>query len=257
MSFGHHVWLSRTVAELSKHIICEIDESLIRTYGENFLHVSRADYLCEHKPADDANGAVSSPPRSSDAVAAAEVICTLIATELVRDGDTVQMGLGDVTTAMALYLGDKHDLGIQTELIPGGVIDLVEQGVVTGRYKEVAPGRVVGSAFAALPQEELVRAHMNPRFELWDFCHTDDLPSLVRETNFVAINNALQIDLTGQVTSETLTGRSTAGRAARRPSRSPPRSAKAGGRSSPCPRARWSETSDTRASWRHCRRGAW
>lgn len=206
MSFGHHVWLSRTVAELSKHIICEIDESLIRTYGENFLHVSRADYLCERKPADDAAAAVSIPPRGSEGIAAAEVICTLIATELVRDGDTVQMGLGDVTTAMALYLGDKHDLGIQTELIPGGVIDLVEQGVVTGRYKEVAPGKVVGSAFAALPQEELARAHMNPLFELWDFCHTDDLPSLVRETNFVAINNALQIDLTGQVTSETLNG---------------------------------------------------
>jgi 4-hydroxybutyrate CoA-transferase len=206
MSFGHHIWLSRTMADLSKHIICEVDESLIRTYGENYIHVSQVDYLCEHRRADDTAAAVSIPARSSEVVDAAEVICTLIATELVRDGDTVQMGLGDVTTAMAMYLGDKHDLGIQTELIPGGVIDLVEQGVVTGRHKQVAPGKVVGSAFAALPAEELARAHMNPRFELWDFCHTDDLPLLVRERNFVAINNALQLDLTGQVTSETLNG---------------------------------------------------
>ena len=206
MSFGHHVWLSRTMSELSRHIICEVDASLIRTYGENYLHVSQADYLCEHRIGDDASAAVSVSPRSSDVVDAAEVICTLIATELVHDGDTVQMGLGDVTTAMAMYLGDKHDLGIQTELIPGGVIELVEQGVVTGRHKQVAPGKVVGSAFAALPPAELARAHMNPHFELWDFCHTDDLPSLVRERNFVAINNALQIDLTGQITSETLNG---------------------------------------------------
>lgn len=206
MSFGHHVWLSRTMADLSKHIICEVDETLIRTYGENYIHVSEVDYLCEHRPADDAAEAVAVPARSPEVVDAAEVICTLIAADLVHDGDTVQMGLGDVTTAMAMYLGDKHDLGIQTELIPGGVIELVEHGVVNGRHKQVAPGKVVGSAFAALPAEELARAHMNPHFELWDFCHTDDLPLLVREQNFVAINNALQIDLTGQVTSETLNG---------------------------------------------------
>jgi 4-hydroxybutyrate CoA-transferase len=204
MSFGSAVWLSRTMASIARHIICEVDESMIRTYGENYLHVSQVDALCEHAAAD--AGVTTLPPRSEEVVAAAEVICTLIATDLVHDGDTVQMGLGDVTTAMAPYLADKHDLGIQTELIPGGIIDLVEQGIVTGRYKTIAPGKVVGSAFAMLPQAELARAHMNPSFELWDFCHTDDLPTLARQTNFIAINNALQIDLTGQVTSETLNG---------------------------------------------------
>jgi 4-hydroxybutyrate CoA-transferase len=107
---------------------------------------------------------------------------------------------------MALYLGDKQELGIQTELIPGGVVDLVEKGVITGSRKKIAPGKVIGSAFAALPPDELQKAHLNPKFELWDFCHTDDLRTLVREENFVAINNALQIDLTGQVTAETLNG---------------------------------------------------
>jgi len=203
LSFGHAVWTNRTAADVIPHIICEVDEGLIRTFGENFLHMSQIDYLCEHTPVE---AAPALAPRSEETVMAAEVICTLIATELVNDGDTVQMGLGDVTTAMAMYLGDKHDLGIQTELIPGGVVDLVEQGIVTGRYKQIAPGRVIGSAFAMLPAEELGRAHLNPKFELWDFCHTDDLPMLVREKNFIAINNALQIDLTGQVTSETLNG---------------------------------------------------
>jgi 4-hydroxybutyrate CoA-transferase len=204
MSFGSAVWINRTVAEISARILCEVDETMIRTYGENYLHVSQAAALCEGAPGE--TTAPSIPPRTDEVVAAAEVICTLVATELVHDGDTIQMGLGDVTTAMAMYLDDKHDLGIQTELIPGGVVDLVEKGVVTGRYKHVAPGKVIGSAFAALPREELAVAHMNPKFELWDFCHTDDLPTLVREQNFVAINNALQVDLTGQVTAETLNG---------------------------------------------------
>ncbi len=204
MSFGSALWTNRTLADISRQIVCEVDERLIRTYGENYIHISEVTHLVEHQTADDMAPPI--PPRTDEVVAAAEVICTLIATELVNDGDTLQVGLGDVSAAVALYLEDKHDLGIQTELIPGGVVTLVEQGVVTGKHKQIAPGKVVGAAFAAVPPEELAIAHENPKFELWDFCHTDDLRTLVHEENFVAINNALQIDITGQITAETLNG---------------------------------------------------
>jgi len=204
MSFGAALWINRTACNNASTIICEVDERLIRTYGENYLHISEVAALVEHQTADDREPPI--PPRTDEVVAAAEVICTLVASELVNDGDTLQIGIGDVTAAMALYLGGKQELGIQTELIPGGVVDLVEKGIITGSRKQIAPGKVVGSAFATLPREELARADMHPRFELWDFCHTDDLRTLVREENFVAINNALQIDLTGQVTAETLNG---------------------------------------------------
>ncbi len=205
MSFGPSLWLNRTICDVAARIICEVDERYIRTYGENYVHISEVAALVEHLPSDDRESPIA--PRSDETTMAAEVICTLVASELIRDGDTLQIGLGDVTSAMAMYLDDKHDLGIQTELIPGGVVDLVNKGVVNGRRKQIAPGKVVGAAFAALPAEELAGAHMNPNFELWDFCHTDDLRVLVREENFVAINNALQIDLTGQITAETLNGR--------------------------------------------------
>ncbi|MEX0786436.1 MAG: acetyl-CoA hydrolase/transferase C-terminal domain-containing protein [Dehalococcoidia bacterium] len=204
MSFGAALWLNRTACDIAKTIICEVDERLIRTYGENYVHISEVAHLVEHKTSDDRDPPI--PPRTDEVVAAAEVICTLIASELVNDGDTLQIGIGDVSAAMALYLEDKHDLGIQTELVPGGIVPLVEQGIVTGKHKQVAPGKVVGSAFALLPPEELAAVHENPKFELWDFTHTDDLRTLVREENFVAINNALQIDLTGQITAETLNG---------------------------------------------------
>lgn len=205
MSFGSALWANRTACDVADEIICEVDERLIRTYGENYLHISEVAALAEHRVSDDREPPI--PPRSDEVVAATEVIGTILAEELINDGDTLQIGIGDVTAALAVYLGGKHDLGIQTELIPGGVMDLVEQGVVTGKYKKVAPSKVVGSAFAAVPPEELAKANMNPRVELWDFCNTDDLRTLVRQENFVAINNALQLDLTGQVTAETLNGK--------------------------------------------------
>ncbi len=205
MSFGAALWFNRTTASRARRIVCEVDERLIRTFGENYIHVSEVDHLVEHRREDERPAPI--PPRTEEVATAAEVICTLIAAELINDRDTLQVGLGDVSSALALYLGEKHDIGMQTEMIPGGVVEMVERGVITGKFKDIAPGKVVGSAFAVLPPEELARAHNNPRFELWDFCHTDDLRVLVRETNFVAVNNALQIDLTGQVTAETLNGR--------------------------------------------------
>ena len=205
MSLGTALWANRTVMDVSDRIICEVDERLVRTYGENWVHISEVDCLAEHNPADDLEPPI--PPRSQEVIDATEVVGTLLSSELIRDGDTLQIGIGDVTSALALYLGEKRDLGIQTELIPGGIVDLVEKGVVTGRKKQVAPGKVVGSAFAVLPPEEAARVNMDPHYELWDFCHTDDLRTLVREENFVAINNALQVDVTGQVTAETLGGR--------------------------------------------------
>jgi len=205
LSMGTALWANRTALDVAETIICEVDDRLIRTFGENYVHMSEVAALIEHDRAHDQEMPI--PPRTDEVIAATEVIGTLIATELVNDRDTLQIGFGDVTAALAVYLGDKHDLGIQTEVIPGGTVDLVEQGVVTGKYKDIAPGRVVGSAFAAIPAEEARRAHLNPKFELWDFCHSDDLRVLVRETNFVTINNALQVDLTGQVTAETLNGR--------------------------------------------------
>jgi 4-hydroxybutyrate CoA-transferase len=205
MSLGTALWANRTAWECSRQIICEVDDRLIRTYGENFLHVSQVKHLVEHQASDDREPPI--PPRSDEVVAATEVVGTLIASELVHDRDTLQIGIGDVTAALGLFLTEKHDLGVQTELIPGGIVDLVDQGVVTGKYKQIAPGKVVGSAFAVIPPGEAARVHNNPTYELWDFTHTDDLRTLVREENFVTINNALQVDLTGQVTAETLNGK--------------------------------------------------
>lgn len=203
-SFGPGVWLSKQVSNAARAIIAEVHENFIRTGGENFLHISKVDRFCiGGQP----TGNLPIPPRSEEETFVTEVICTLVASELVRDRDTIQIGVGTVSSALALYLGDKQDLGVQTELITGGIAQLVENGVVTGKHKTLHREKVVGSACVALPEEELRMIDGNPAFELYDFGYTDDIRMLIRHENLVAVNNALMVDLTGQVASESIGSR--------------------------------------------------
>jgi acyl-CoA hydrolase len=199
-SFGNSVFFAPTIVATSKRLVGEIHPDFIRTAGHNRVHISKFDRLTLFE-----GQAAPAPiaPRSKETIDAADVICALTAYELIPDGSTLQIGIGDVSAAMCLYLGDRHDLGIHTELLPGGVIDLVDQGVVTGKFKAVHPGKVVASLIAELPPEEMARIDGHPAFELYDFNHTDDMRLLLQFDNFVAINNALFVDLTGNVCAET------------------------------------------------------
>jgi 4-hydroxybutyrate CoA-transferase len=203
-SFGTGVWLSKRLAQSAKTVIAEVHESFIRTGGDNFIHISEVDRLCEGvRP----TGNLPLPPRSEEETFVTEVICTLVASELVRDRDTVQIGVGTVSAALGVYLGEKQDLGVQTELITGGIAQLVRDGVVTGKYKTLHREKVVGSACVALPEEDLRLIDGHPAFELYDFGYTDDIRLLVQQPNLVAVNNALLVDLTGQVDSESIGSR--------------------------------------------------
>jgi 4-hydroxybutyrate CoA-transferase len=199
-SFGPGVWLSPTLARNATVVMAEVHEDFIRTGGENYIHVDRLDVIVE---SDAVTGAIAAPPLSEEEIAAVEIICTLVASELVNDGDTVQMGVGTVSASLGMYLDGKEDLGIQTELVTGGIVDLVEKGVVTGNRKTIHKRKVVGSALVALKPDEMDRIDGNPVFELYDFGYTDDLRRLIQIENFVTVNNALQVDLTGQVSAET------------------------------------------------------
>ncbi len=200
-SFGTSLFMSKTMARAARTVIAEVHEDFIRTAGENFIHVSEIDYLVETSGP---SFTLPPTPRTEEEVMATEVICTLVAHELIHDGDTVQIGLGSVSSPLGMYLGDKNDLGIQTEVVPGGIASLVKAGVVTGKYKSWHPGKVVASGFIGALPEELPFIDQNPVFELYDFTYTDDLRYLVQQDSFVAVNNALSVDLTGQACSESL-----------------------------------------------------
>lgn len=200
-SFGAAVWFSPGVSKRARRLIGEVHPEFIRTGGDNRIHVSQferlAHFTLETPP-------VPIPPRSEETELAAQVICTLVASEIVYDGATLQFGIGDVSAALPVFLGERRDLGVHTELLPGGIPDLIEQGVVTNRHKAVHPGKVVASAAAQISREELAYIDGNPNFEFYDFTHTDDLRVLLQIENFVAVNNALAVDLTGNAASETM-----------------------------------------------------
>ncbi len=203
-SFGTGVWFSKRLAQNAKTVVAEIHESFIRTGGDNFIHFSEIDRVCEAvRP----TGNLPIAPRSEEETFVTEVICTLVASELVNDRDTVQIGVGTVSAALGVFLGEKHDLGVQTELITGGIAQLVRDGVVTGKYKTLHREKVVGSACVALPEEDLQLIDGNPAFELYDFGYTDDVRLLVQQPNLVAVNNALLVDLTGQIDAESIGSR--------------------------------------------------
>src|SRR5262245_41154997 len=200
-SFGTGLFMSKKMAAHERAVIAEVNEDLIRTGGENYMHVSEISHVVEVS----GPGAQLSPTvRNEEEITATEVICILVATELISDGDTVQIGLGSVSSPLAMYLDNKNDLGIHTEVIPGGVARLVKKGVITGKYKTVNPGKVVASGGIGVFPDELEIIDGNRNFEFYDFTYTDDLRLLVNQRNYVAVNNAMAVDLGGQACSESI-----------------------------------------------------
>ncbi len=200
-SFGMSVWGAPEVAREARHVIGEVNERFVRTGGDNRIHISRFDKLVEAPPHWQY---LRRPERTPEETAVAEVICTIVAHELIEDGDTIQIGTGTVSAALASYLGHRHDLGVHSELIFGGIPTLVEQGVITGARKTMHPGKVVGASFGSLEPHEWKLVDGNPVYELYCMSHTNDIRVIAAHDRMVAVNNALQVDLTGQINGESL-----------------------------------------------------
>jgi 4-hydroxybutyrate CoA-transferase len=200
-SFGMSVWGAPEVAAVATHIVGEVNERLIRTGGNNRIHVSQFEKLVE---APKEWKFLRRPPRTHEEDELAAVICSLVASEIVQDGDTFQLGTGTVSAAMAPFLSEKRDLGVHTELIFGGIPELVERGVVTGVRKTIHLGKVVGASFGPLTAHEFAQVDADPRYELYTMSHTNDIQVIAAHDNMCVINNALLVDLTGQINGETI-----------------------------------------------------
>ena len=128
--------------------------------------------------------------------------------ELIPDGACLQVGGGTPSTLIPGMgvLDDKHDLGVHSEMSARGLVDLVRKGVVTGRRKNFHPGKYVVSALTACTEEEIGFADHNPAFELYDASYVVNIANVAANDNMTSINSALAIDLTGQITAETVFG---------------------------------------------------
>jgi acyl-CoA hydrolase len=179
-------------------IIAQLNPSMPRTLGDSFIHTSRIDLAVD----------VDVPPYEVHTPATGEVehrIGQYIA-ELVPDGATIQMGIGGIPSAVASALKDKRDLGIHTELFTDVVLDLVEAGAVTGARKEINQGKIV-SAFAMGTSRLYRFLHDNPMIEMRPVDYTNDTAVIRRFKRMVAINSAIEIDLTGQVCADSIGSR--------------------------------------------------
>ncbi|MBI3759500.1 MAG: acetyl-CoA hydrolase/transferase family protein [Deltaproteobacteria bacterium] len=204
VNFGDIQIMSKLLSRNADLVIAEIDPDSIRIGGDNSLHISEIDWFVERTP-DAPVVPLTPPPVPEEERRTVEAICGAVARELIPDRATLQVGVGSTSGALMSYLKSHHDLGMQTEIIPWGTTDLVRDGVMTGKYKKLFPGMVVGSGFAvATPREQLEFADGNPAFQLYDFNFTDDIRLIAREEGLISVNNGLAVDLTGQVGSESI-----------------------------------------------------
>ncbi|RME86747.1 MAG: acetyl-CoA hydrolase/transferase family protein [Anaerolineae bacterium] len=196
-SLGVEVGLTKTPAESARIIIAEVNEQMPRTLGDSFIHVSRLDYIV---PVD---YPIAELPMSQDAPNdVVEKIASYIA-ELIPDGATMQMGIGAIPDAVLRYLFDKKDLGVHTELFSDGVIDLVEAGVLTNAAKTLHPGKIV-AGFILGTKRLYDWVDDNPMIELHRTEYVNDPFVIAQNERMVAINSAIEVDLTGQVCADSI-----------------------------------------------------
>ena len=194
-SLGTSVEAMHAAIRAAKTVIVQLNHSMPRTLGESFIHIDEIDVACE----------VDVPPYEAHKLEIGEVerrIGEFIA-DLVPDGATLQLGIGAIPAATALYLGGKKDLGIHTEMFTDAVVDLVEQGVVTGARKTRNKGKIV-TAFMMGSQKLYRFVHDNPMVEMRAVDFTNDTHVIRSFEHMTAINSAIEVDLTGQVVADSI-----------------------------------------------------
>lgn len=196
-SFGVEVGLTKAPAEAAKIIIAEVNQKMPRTLGDAFIHVSHLDYIV---PVDYDLQEFKMTEAGPDAVI--DSIACHIA-ELIPDGATMQLGIGAIPDAVLGYLRDKRDLGIHSELFSDGVIDLFEWGVLTGRRKSIHVGKMI-AGFIIGTKRLYEWVDDNPLIELHPTEYVNDPFVIAQNDRQVAINSAIEIDLTGQVCADSI-----------------------------------------------------
>lgn len=196
-SFGVEVGLTKTPAESAKLIIAEVNQQMPRTLGDSFIHVSKINYLV---PVDYVLPEVAMAQEGGSEII--EKIASYIA-ELIPDEATMQMGIGAIPDAVLKYLFEKKDLGVHSELFSDGVIDLVDAGVLTNARKTLHPGKIV-AGFLIGTNRLYNWADDNPLIELHPTEYVNDPFVIAQNERMVAINSAIEIDLTGQVCADSI-----------------------------------------------------
>jgi len=185
----------RRMIEEADIVILEINPNYPRTFGDVEIHYKDADYLVE---------ADYEVPVLPDAVPSEkDMIIGKFIAENIKDGDCIQLGIGGIPNAVAASLKDKKDLGIHTEMMTSGMVELVKLGVITGKKKTLHKGKIV-CTFALGNNELYEFLDDNPSVLVMDGNYVNDPYVIAENDNMVSINTTIEIDLTGQCCSESI-----------------------------------------------------
>ncbi|HMD90642.1 MAG TPA: acetyl-CoA hydrolase/transferase C-terminal domain-containing protein [Anaerolineaceae bacterium] len=196
-SFGIEAGLTKTAAESARIIIAEVNQQMPRTLGDTVIHVSKLHQIvATDYPMAELYFGADGPADET------EKIASFIA-EIIPDGATMQMGIGAIPDAVLKYLLQKKDLGVHSELFSDGVIDLVEAGVLTGARKTLHPDKIV-AGFIIGSQRLYKWINDNPLIELHRTEYVNNPFVIAQNARMVAINSAIEIDLTGQVCADSI-----------------------------------------------------
>ncbi|MDP2855910.1 MAG: acetyl-CoA hydrolase/transferase C-terminal domain-containing protein, partial [bacterium] len=205
-SFGASVWDKKRAIRAAKLVLAEVSSELIRTYGDNYIHISEIDYFVAHTPSGRTPGTTDILGRRTSGPGKIEKTIAEYAGSIIRDGDCFEVGVGGASEWVTQLdvMEKKNDLGIHSENLPRGMASLVMKGVVTGKYKNINQGKVVSTACGGGTKEEMDFINMNPLFELYGSDYVLDPRVISSHDNMVAINAALAVDLTGQIAAESI-----------------------------------------------------
>jgi acetyl-CoA hydrolase len=194
-SYGVEVGVTKAAAECARIVIAEVNPNMPRTLGDSFIHVSKIDCCVEvDYPLPEFQTGETSPLYQQIGFHIASMI---------DDGDCLQLGIGAIPNGVLPYLRHRKDLGIHTEMFSDGIIELVERGVITGQRKSLHPGKII-AGFCLGTRRLYEFVHNNPFMEFRPSEYVND-PFLIAQNNgMVAVNSALEVDLTGQVCADSI-----------------------------------------------------
>jgi acyl-CoA hydrolase len=194
-SFGVGVDTSLTAAKYARYVVAQINDQMPRTYGDSFIHVTDLDAVVESsRPI----CAMKKPEITDLHVAIARNVASLI-----EDGSVLQTGIGGIPDAVLPFLMDRKDLAVHSELVSDGVIPLIDAGVITGAQKNFKPRKII-VGFCLGTKKMFDYVDNNPIFEFHPTAYVNNPEFIARNDKMVAINSALQVDLTGQVCSDSI-----------------------------------------------------
>jgi 4-hydroxybutyrate CoA-transferase len=195
MSLGPSIDASLTAAQFARHVIVEINDRMPRTLGDTFLHVSRVDSFVEtsHPLAEYQTHEVSDVHRA---------IARQVA-PLIPDGATIQTGIGGIPEAVLGLLHDHKDLGIHSEMVPDSVVRLIQSGVINNERKTIHRNKVI-AGFVLGTKLLFDFIDNNPVFEFHRTAYANDPFIIAQNDRMVALNSAIEVDLTGQVCADSM-----------------------------------------------------